>query len=261
LEESPHNQPNRAGVAYYGYRYYDPKTGRWPSRDPIEERGGVNLYGLLANSSLNRFDLLGLAFSYPPATGNDQQGDKCGKSKCGPDVTEAMNDLMKRIANKFDSFSFFEQTLICSTAATDWDIEELHTSSLLPNTCGQQDKNNEVRCSEGVTYKGKCHYAGNLNYMLFGKVMSLCGIGQNPMIDLIRSWKWITAGDLTSIKLHHTYENARDWALYAYDGGGSSRGDEPQSDRPYCAPCDQKWSGPFHARAGRMKDGNLFRVP
>ncbi|PXA05321.1 hypothetical protein DDZ13_00200 [Coraliomargarita sinensis] len=24
---------------YYGFRYYDPVTGRWPSRDPIEERG------------------------------------------------------------------------------------------------------------------------------------------------------------------------------------------------------------------------------
>jgi hypothetical protein len=23
--------------------YYDPVTGRWPSRDPIGERGGVNL--------------------------------------------------------------------------------------------------------------------------------------------------------------------------------------------------------------------------
>ncbi len=26
-------------VAWYGYRYYDPVTGRWPSRDPIDELG------------------------------------------------------------------------------------------------------------------------------------------------------------------------------------------------------------------------------
>ena len=26
----------------YGYRYMDPLTGRWPSRDPIEEEGGLN---------------------------------------------------------------------------------------------------------------------------------------------------------------------------------------------------------------------------
>ena len=35
-------------------------TGRWPSRDPIEERGGVNLYGFVMNASVNHVDLLGL---------------------------------------------------------------------------------------------------------------------------------------------------------------------------------------------------------
>jgi len=48
------------GLYYYGYRYYDPATGRWPSRDPIEERGGVNLYGFVGNDGPNRWDLLGL---------------------------------------------------------------------------------------------------------------------------------------------------------------------------------------------------------
>ena len=48
-----------APLYYYGYRYYDPATGRWPSRDPIGERGGVNLYGFVANSTVNGIDLLG----------------------------------------------------------------------------------------------------------------------------------------------------------------------------------------------------------
>jgi hypothetical protein len=47
------------GVTYYGYRYFDPVTGRWPSRDPIEERGGINLYGFVGNQGLNRIDKLG----------------------------------------------------------------------------------------------------------------------------------------------------------------------------------------------------------
>jgi RHS repeat-associated protein len=34
---------------YYGYRQLNPLTGRWVSRDPIEEAGGVNLYGFLGN--------------------------------------------------------------------------------------------------------------------------------------------------------------------------------------------------------------------
>lgn len=48
------------GRHYYGYRYYQPETGRWLSRDPIEEYGGVNLYCLVQNSSVNRYDPLGL---------------------------------------------------------------------------------------------------------------------------------------------------------------------------------------------------------
>jgi hypothetical protein len=32
----------------------------WPSRDPIEEEGGVNLYGFVSNNSINRVDKLGL---------------------------------------------------------------------------------------------------------------------------------------------------------------------------------------------------------
>lgn len=48
-------------IYYYGYRYYDPVTGRWPSRDPIEERGGTNLYNYIENNSVIYFDILGLS--------------------------------------------------------------------------------------------------------------------------------------------------------------------------------------------------------
>lgn len=51
------------GLYFYGYRYYDPFTGRWPSRDPIEEKGGINLYGFVGNNGVNNFDILGLVNS------------------------------------------------------------------------------------------------------------------------------------------------------------------------------------------------------
>ena len=53
-----------SGLVYYGYRYYDPVTGRWPSRDPIEERGGVNLYGMVGNKGVDGVDRLGLSNLY-----------------------------------------------------------------------------------------------------------------------------------------------------------------------------------------------------
>ncbi len=46
-------------VAWYGYRYFDPVTGRWPSRDPIGERGGVNMYGFVYNGPFGWIDVLG----------------------------------------------------------------------------------------------------------------------------------------------------------------------------------------------------------
>jgi RHS repeat-associated protein len=61
-EKNPENQRFEAGVKFYGYRWYDPVTGRWPSRDPIEERGGINLYGFVGNDGANKWDILGMDF-------------------------------------------------------------------------------------------------------------------------------------------------------------------------------------------------------
>jgi RHS repeat-associated protein len=52
--------PKTMGVTDYTYRWYDPVTGRWPSRDPIEEEGGINLYGFVGNDSVNDVDVAGL---------------------------------------------------------------------------------------------------------------------------------------------------------------------------------------------------------
>lgn len=59
--KSPESKGLRRRVAYYTYRYYDTLTGRWPSRDPIEEAGGVNLFGFVGNEPIWHVDVLGLA--------------------------------------------------------------------------------------------------------------------------------------------------------------------------------------------------------
>jgi RHS repeat-associated protein len=42
------------------YRAYDPNLGRWISRDPIGEDGGLNLYGYVGNAPINLIDFFGL---------------------------------------------------------------------------------------------------------------------------------------------------------------------------------------------------------
>jgi len=73
-----------SGVLYYGYRYYDPITGRWPSRDPIGERGGENLYAFVGNRPTNTFDILGL----------EESKEDCCKGKKG--VKEVTDDAGRK---------------------------------------------------------------------------------------------------------------------------------------------------------------------
>lgn len=67
-----HEQPSwmTTGLNLTMFRAYDPELGRWLSRDPIGEEGGLNLYGYVGNDPCNIIDELGLqggesGISYP----------------------------------------------------------------------------------------------------------------------------------------------------------------------------------------------------
>jgi RHS repeat-associated protein len=51
---------SETNLVYYGRRYYNPQTGRFINRDPIEETGGMNLYGFVNNNPANKIDQLGM---------------------------------------------------------------------------------------------------------------------------------------------------------------------------------------------------------
>ena len=55
-----HLEHKELGLVFTLYRAYDPVTGRWLSRDPIGEEGGINLYGYVSNGPVNYVDPLGL---------------------------------------------------------------------------------------------------------------------------------------------------------------------------------------------------------
>jgi len=48
------------GLIHYQFRSYIPELGRWLCRDPMQEKGGVNLYAFCGNSPVNFVDPLGL---------------------------------------------------------------------------------------------------------------------------------------------------------------------------------------------------------
>ena len=49
-----------SGLNLTRFRAYDPNSGRWLSRDPIAEKGGIDLYGYVLNDPIDYFDPLGL---------------------------------------------------------------------------------------------------------------------------------------------------------------------------------------------------------
>jgi RHS repeat-associated protein len=56
----PESDLPRFATARSGLRFYSPKLGRWLSRDPIGERGGINRYAFLGNRPMDDVDVLGL---------------------------------------------------------------------------------------------------------------------------------------------------------------------------------------------------------
>ena len=56
-----HYNHTTSGLYLTWYRAYDSNTGRWLSKDPIEERGGLNLYAYVENDPEDSNDPLGLA--------------------------------------------------------------------------------------------------------------------------------------------------------------------------------------------------------
>jgi RHS repeat-associated protein len=55
-----HHHHGKSGLVLTWYRAYDPNTGRWLSRDPIAEEGGLNLYGYVGNDPIDWVDPFGL---------------------------------------------------------------------------------------------------------------------------------------------------------------------------------------------------------
>jgi len=77
----------RSGLYLTHYRAYDPRLGRWLSRDPIWENGGVNLYGYVGGDPVGWTDIFGLK-EYPnsfigPLPPNGYYTSQMTETPCG----------------------------------------------------------------------------------------------------------------------------------------------------------------------------------
>ena len=78
------------------YRLYKPGFGRWLSRDPIEEAGGINLYGYVGGNPVNLRDPLGL-ISTLDLCGNPENVEACEAAGVLPEIKIPPPSSMKTL--------------------------------------------------------------------------------------------------------------------------------------------------------------------
>ena len=89
---------------YYGYRYYDATNGRWLSRDPLGEEGGVNLYAFVVNNPVDLCEALGLMprwvmnLGYRAAEARDFATEFVKAAVVGSDIEYSEDDRLGRAA-------------------------------------------------------------------------------------------------------------------------------------------------------------------
>jgi RHS repeat-associated protein len=182
-----------SSVRYYGYRYYDPVTGRWSSRDPIEERGGFNLYGFVWNNSLLYFDILGaepkcqaealaaLAKANnlsQDALAKDQKGlEYCGVVCCRKGVCKATGPypgFWHRGIPKCNSF----QKGGCEELGPDWKLVSIYHTHPSAGYSIFSGKDKEISDKIGVPYF--LAYPGSKRWQRYDP---------NPDYDKNKPWK------------------------------------------------------------------------
>jgi uncharacterized protein RhaS with RHS repeats len=112
-----------SGFNYYGYRFYDPGAGRWLSRDPIGEEGGVNLYGMVGNDAVNDFDIDGLS----PRGGRPPRGGPVANAQALEAANIGQSIVRASIRSAIDSFRR-ETNTCCSRAERERILFEMERS-------------------------------------------------------------------------------------------------------------------------------------
>jgi len=87
-----HHAPS--GLYLANYRAYSATDGRWMSRDPIFEVGGVNLYAYVGNSPINYVDPNGLMGSGTPGYRPPAPGTFPGNPAAVADFVQSYADMM-----------------------------------------------------------------------------------------------------------------------------------------------------------------------
>jgi len=175
-------------------------------------------------------------------------GGGCVDRTCGPNLTQALGEVVYRVRSEFAGWSTLRRNVACNglyaIGAIAWDIAELDPASRkrFIERYGPEC----TTCGEAVQVGDECHHAGSVNYVVFGAMMRLC-----HNANLGAPWFGEEAMNLL-IVLHKTNLRTKEeagnldpsiaWAKAGYRGWPQGR--NPPGDRDHCrATCGKPYQG------------------
>jgi RHS repeat-associated protein len=120
LRFSTKYQDDETDLLYYGYRYYNASSGRWLSRDPSQEEGGVSLYAFATNDGIDSSDFVGL-------WSIERKGDS--RARAFPEAGDTIQKLADKI--QLDASDWKQWAKISSPF---W--IRVFPDTILPSECG-----------------------------------------------------------------------------------------------------------------------------
>jgi hypothetical protein len=209
---------------------------------------------------------------------------------CGPNVTKQLDDAIKLTESAFASWTTDQQKESCEaltsifTGDAAWDIVELHNNAWILDyrpDCATQGQ--EPKCGSSIQVGNACHYAGSVNYVIFGVMCRLCyalydqlfssmekpswyeshweymlakamrdSFTRDGMLNLIDNYKGTGFSGFATPSTN--FEASSEWARMGYVGWTKDSVGTPSGDRSNCHPvCLHVYgsvptaqTGPFH---------------
>ncbi len=172
---------------------------------------------------------------------------------CGPNVTQQVRDAVANTRAAFPKWAKDIRSSACKSLVSllsggyAWDISELHNNAWILDyrpECATQG--NDPPCGSSVQIDDACHYAGSVNYVIFGVMCKLCqdhftALGERSSIgDFTEAemLKWISrykgAGFTGLSTPSGNFDASNQWALAGNRGWPA--GKSPAGDRGNCSP-------------------------
>jgi RHS repeat-associated protein len=192
----------------YGYRYYVPTLGRWLSKDPIREAGGLNLYAIMSNNAVNQIDVVGLYCEDSPIgsigpggstvvgcvhkseeqksckSSNEPTSQSQDNDKCGPDATDWFTNELNKVYLKLTNLQSSEKGNLDGLLFMYRNGNNVDATPAYSATAAQRQGCATGKCGGTYMLFGKCVTTWTMNNILFGFVSELMGISDHALRNM-----------------------------------------------------------------------------